>query len=114
MLHNGNAMYRAGRTIDLLKVKRFEDAEALVIAHLPGKGKYHNMLGALLVKTHDGKQFRIGSGFSDAERRHPPPIGSSITYQYTGFTRKGIPKFASFQRIRSCPESLVNCSSVAQ
>ncbi len=100
MLHHGNAMYRAGRTKDVLKVKRFDDAEALVIAHLPGKGKYQNMLGALLVKIEDGKQFRIGSGFSDAQRSNPPRIGSMITYRYTGTTKNGIPKFASFLRSR--------------
>jgi DNA ligase-1 len=112
MLHRGNALYRVGRTADVLKVKRFEDAEALVIDHLPGKGKYTNMLGALLVETKTGKRFRIGSGFSDAERDNPPPIGSSITFQYTGITKNGIPKFASFQRIRSCPASLDACSAI--
>ncbi len=101
MLHNGNAKYRAGRTNDVLKVKRFEDAEATVIAHLPGNGKYHNMLGALLVETDNGIQFRIGSGFSDAQRTKPPPIGSIVTYQYTGTTKNGLPKFASFLCIRS-------------
>jgi DNA ligase-1 len=100
MLHHGNAQYRAGRTNDVLKVKRFDDAEATVIAHLPGKGKYHNMLGALLVETENGIQFRIGTGFSDAQRSNPPPIGSIVTYQYTGTTKNGLPKFASFLRIR--------------
>ena len=32
MLHDGNALYRSGRTSDLLKVKRYQDAEATVIA----------------------------------------------------------------------------------
>ncbi|MEE9426202.1 MAG: DNA ligase [Methylococcales bacterium] len=114
MLHNGNAIYRAGRTRDVLKVKRFEDAEALVIAHLSGKGKYQKMLGALLLETEDGKRFRIGSGFSDAQRKNPPPIGSSVTYRFTGKTKNDIPKFASFLRIRSCPKSLPGCSSAAQ
>lgn len=114
MLHNGNAIYCAGRTRDVLKVKRFEDAEATVIAHLPGKGKYQKMLGALLLKTEDGKRFRIGSGFSDAERKNPPPIGSSVTYRFTGKTKNDIPKFASFIRIRSCPKSIPGCASAAQ
>lgn len=109
MLHRGNAFYRTGRTSDLLKVKRLQDAEATVIAHLPGKGKYQNILGALLVETQNRKQFRIGSGFSDAERKKPPPVGSVITYQYTGITKNGIPKFASFLRIRHCNRQLEGC-----
>ena len=55
MLHDGNARYRAGRTNDLLKLKRHDDAEAVVVAHLPGRGKYAGLLGSLLVETHHGK-----------------------------------------------------------
>ncbi len=100
MLHRAASYYKAKRNNDLLKVKPYEDAEAVVIKHLPGKGKYHNMLGALLVKMPSGKSFRIGTGFTDNERRNPPPIGSLVTYQFRGFSKNGIPKFARFLRIR--------------
>ncbi len=100
MLHRGDSIYKAGRTSDILKVKTFQDAEAVVIAHLPGKGKYEDMLGAILVEMPDGKRFKIGTGFKDKDRKNPPAIGSQITYKYFGLTRKGIPKFASFLRIR--------------
>jgi len=72
-----------------------------VIAHLPGKGKYQGLLGALQVETEDGIRFKIGTGFSDNERQNPPPIGSIITYRYTGKTRNNIPRFAAFMRIRA-------------
>ena len=100
MLHRGDSLYEAGRSDDLLKLKRHEDAEAKVVAHLPGKGKFTGMLGALLVETPDGRRFRLGTGFSNEERRNPPPLGSIITYKYYGKTRKGIPRFASFMRVR--------------
>ncbi|MEE9448014.1 MAG: DNA ligase [Arenicellales bacterium] len=100
MLHHQDALYHTGRSSDLLKVKRHEDAEAIVIAHLPGKGKYTGLLGALVVQTTDGKRFKIGSGFSDKQRKSPPPIGVQITYKYFGKTKNGIPRFASFMRIR--------------
>ena len=100
MLHRGDSTYKAGRTSDILKVKTYQDAEAIVIAHLPGKGKYEGMLGAVLVEIPDGKRFKIGTGFKDKDRKNPPAIGSQITYKYFGLTRKGIPKFASFLRIR--------------
>ena len=100
MLHRANAVYHVGRSKGLLKVKTYLDAEAKVIAHLPGKGKYKNKLGALLVEMHEGLRFRIGTGFSDADRESPPPIGSLVTYKYYGKTRKGIPRFASFLRVR--------------
>ncbi len=100
MLHRGGSLYRSGRSDDLLKLKPYQDAEARVVGHLPGKGKYQGMLGALLVETEQGKRFRIGTGFSDAERRDPPPIGSILTYQYHGLTPQGLPRFSSFLRIR--------------
>lgn len=100
MLHLGTSLYQGKRNGDLLKVKPYQDAEAIVIQHIPGKGKYKRMLGALLVKTNDNLTFKIGTGFSDMERRKPPQIGSTITYQYHGKTKNGVPRFASFLRIR--------------
>ncbi len=100
MLHRADAYYHAGRNKDLLKVKPYTDAEAKVIAYIAGKGKYTGMMGALLVEMSTGIQFKIGTGFSDVERANPAKIGSLITYKYHGKTDKGIPKFASFLRIR--------------
>ena len=100
MLRDGRSFHRAGRSDDLLKLKTYQDAEAVVVAHLPGKGKYAGMLGSLLVEMPDGRRFRLGTGFSDALRRDPPPVGATVTYKYTGTTVNGIPRFASFLRVR--------------
>jgi DNA ligase 1 len=100
MLHKDDSLYRAERSDDLLKLKPYQDAEARVVAHLPGQGKYLGMLGALLVRNDNGLQFRIGTGFTDEQRRHPPPIGSRITYSYHNLTARGIPRFARFLRVR--------------
>jgi len=101
ILHHKEALYQTKRNNELMKLKKFEDAEAIVIEHLPGKGKYKGMLGAILVETETGIRFKIGSGFSDKERQTPPPIGSTITYKFTGRTNNDIPRFASFMRIRT-------------
>lgn len=100
MLHRDDSLYRAERSDDLLKLKPYQDAEARVIGHLPGKGKYAGMLGALLVQNANGIQFRIGTGFTDEQRRHPPGIGSWVTYSYHNVTARGIPRFARFLRVR--------------
>lgn len=100
MLHHRNALYRAGRSGDLLKLKIWDDAEARVIDHLPGQGKYQGQLGALLVERPDGVRFRLGSGFTDAQRRAPPPIGAQVTYRYNGYTANGLPRFAHYLRQR--------------
>ena len=100
MLHRGSSLYMVGRTDDLLKVKSHDDAEAVVVRHLPGKGRLAGMLGSLLVELPDGRRFRLGTGFSDEERRKPPPLGATVTYKYFGKTGSGLPRFASFLRIR--------------
>ena len=99
MLHRADSLYHSGRSDDLLKLKPWQDAEATVVEILPGKGKFSGMMGSLLVTDESGRIFRIGTGFSNKERRNPPTVGTVITYKFTGTTNKGLPKFASFLRI---------------
>ncbi len=100
MLHRADALYSTGRNDDLLKLKPWLDAEAKVLAHLPGNGKFQGMLGALRLEMPDGKRFNLGTGFSDATRRNPPEIGALVTYRYRELNPNGIPRFASFLRVR--------------
>jgi DNA ligase-1 len=100
MLHRGASLYRAERNDDLLKVKPHDDAEARVIAYLPGKGKHRGRVGALVVETPEGRHFRLGTGMSDLQRKTPPPLGSWVTYRFRGVNDSGIPRFATFLRTR--------------
>ncbi|MCA3252342.1 MAG: DNA ligase [Pseudomonadota bacterium] len=100
MLHRADAPWRAGRSDALLKLKRLFDAEAVVVAHVPGRGRHAGRLGALQVRTPEGVEFLLGTGFSDAERAAPPPPGSVVTYVFRGRTAGGVPRFASFLRVR--------------
>lgn len=103
MLHRRDAPYRVGRTTDLLKVKPYLESDALVIAHLPGRGRHQGRMGSLLVEEADGVRFRLGTGFSDADREVPPPIGSRVNFKYHGRTINGLPRFASFLRRAETP-----------
>jgi len=81
----------------VLKLKSFDDMEAVVVGHLGGEGKNAGRLGALLVELPKNKtRFKIGTGFSDAERENPPPVGSVITFKYYGLYKSGIPRFPSY------------------
>ncbi|MFM6991891.1 MAG: DNA ligase [Rhodoferax sp.] len=99
MLHLATSPYVTGRSDTLLKLKPLADAEAKVVAHISGKGKYEGLLGALQVQTEDGQSFRLGTGFSDEQRKAPPPVGSLVTYSYRDLTPSGKPRFASFLRL---------------
>jgi DNA ligase 1 len=105
MLHRGASLYKGVRSDDLLKVKTHEDTEARVVAHVPGKGKYAGKLGALLVEMpavngDPARRFKLGTGLSDADREHPPAVGSMVTYRFRDINPSGIPRFASFMRVR--------------
>ena len=100
MLHRGDSRYRAGRSADLLKLKKFDDAEGIVIAHNPGRGRLEGLMGSVTVRTEQGVVVKVGSGFSDEERRNPPPVGATITFKHQGFTASGKPRFPVFWRLR--------------
>jgi DNA ligase 1 len=100
MLRQPGSAYVVGRSATLLKVKSFFDAEARVIEHQPGAGRHKGRLGALLVELPNGQRFSVGTGFSDAQREAPPPLGSVITFRYQELSDGGVPRFPSFVGIR--------------
>ncbi len=101
MLHRADAPYHTGRSPALLKLKLQQDAEAQVVGYTTGRGKHAGRLGALRVRADSGIEFQIGTGFSDAQREAPPPPGSWVTFTHRGITADGVPRFASFLRVRS-------------
>lgn len=109
VLRKVTAPYERTRSPNALKLKTYSDAECKVVAHNAGKGKYAGKLGSLTCEqiaengTKRTLRFKIGSGFSDAERQSPPPLGSIITYKFYGTTKNGFPRFAVFHRIYQNP-----------
>ena len=100
MLHRADARHESGRSHALLKLKPLHDAEAQVLAHVEGQGRLAGRMGALRVRTPEGIEFLLGTGFDEARRRSPPPLGAWLTYTHRGFTNRGVPRFASFLRMR--------------
>jgi DNA ligase 1 len=101
MLRRPESRYEGGRSSTLLKVKSFRDAEARVLKHQEGAGRHKGRLGALLVEMSDGTTFSVGTGFSDAEREAPPPVGSLITFRYQELSEAGVPRFPSYVSLRA-------------
>jgi len=96
MLRQPGSPYVVGRSTTLLKVKTFQDAEARVVGHAPGTGKHKGRLGALVVELASGTRFNVGTGFSDAERAAPPPIGAIVAFRYQELSDDGVPRFPSY------------------
>ncbi len=104
VLHRGGSLYQSGRNSDVLKAKLALDAEAKVVGHESGQGKHAQRIGALWVETQQGLRFKLGTGLTDTQRENPPALGQWVTYSYRGLTDKGVPRFASFVRIRPAVE----------
>jgi DNA ligase-1 len=100
MLRQPGSRYEVGRSTTLLKVKSFHDAEARVLGHQPGAGRHKGRLGALFVEMANGTRFAVGTGFSDAERDNPPPVGSLINFRYQELSEGGVPRFPSYVGVR--------------
>ena len=50
------------------------------------------------MREKSGKEFKIGSGFNDAQRKKPPKLGSTVTFKFQGRSKAGIPRFPIFMR----------------
>lgn len=100
VLQSRSASYQRGRHDGLLKLTPYDDAEATVIGYTEGRGRLVGRIGALVVEDERGRLFKLGSGLSDAERDAPPPVGSRVTYRFSGRTARGLPRFARYLRVR--------------
>ena len=94
-------IYYKGRSKEDFKLKPFEDAECEVVGYTKGKGKFEGKVGSLLCKMPNEKIIKIGSGLKDKDRQNPPPLGSTITYKFSGYTKNSLPRFPIFLRIRN-------------
>lgn len=132
MLRDPQSLYKFGRSTvkegSLLKLKRFADSEAEIIAfeelmhnqnevtinetgHTERSTKQDGLLpagtlGALVVRDiHSGVEFKIGTGFTAAERQKFWNLraflrGALVKYQYFPTGSKEKPRFPSFQGFR--------------
>ena len=104
MLRQPGSFYEGCRSSTLLKVKSFEDGEAIILEYEDGKkgGNREGMVGAFIVEAINGrlkgKKFKVGTGQSHKILKDPPPIGSKITFRYivSALSDDGLPKPASF------------------
>lgn len=107
MLKRASSPYLAGvRSAEWLKVKFVEETDATILGAEAGENRLADSLGALLVKTEQGQQFKVGGGFTDEERRRLWQLHQSG--QLTGLTisltyqadKKICGRFPIFLRVR--------------
>jgi DNA ligase-1 len=69
MLNVCSAEYHWSRSWDIMKVKKFNSLDLEVIDIEEGSGRLTGTLGAIHVRYKDGNIVKVGSGFSDEERK---------------------------------------------
>lgn len=107
--------YVPDKTKNVLKVKRFQDAEGTVFDYEPGKGRHKGSVGALWVRDDKGHEFKVGTGLTDKQRRDARklfPPGTVVTYRFFELSPSGKPRFPSFLRVRA-EEPTARASNVA-
>ena len=100
VVRDGSLEYYTGRDNNALKVKSYIDTECEVVGYNQAQGKYEDLLGSLSCRMKNMQVIKIGSGFSENERKNPPQIGAIVTFKYYGLTSKGNPRFPIFLRIQ--------------
>ena len=115
MLKDPESSYEGKRSSSLLKYKPNFDEEAIIIDYKPGQGKYSGMLGGFICKpliNHDSYSsidededhiFAI-SGMDDEVRKsykQTHPVGTIISFEHSGKTDKGKPRFGRYTRVRT-------------
>lgn len=89
------------------KWKNKRDMDGVLVATRSGEGRCRSMPGATLVveytnpKTRQRALINIG-GKDDATRRNPPPLGSTIVFQYRLLSETGVPQKPILKEIRPC------------
>ena len=114
MIKDPNSFYEDKRSNYMLKVKPTFDEEAIIVDYKLGKGKYTGILGGFICKpllnmdtyhlidNDENHEFSI-SGMDDKIRnnyKHSHPIGTIITFEHSGKTDGGKPRFARYIRKR--------------
>lgn len=115
MIRQPHGPYKHGRSTAkeqyLLKVKRFDDHEMEVTGYEPLVRKDgsvdHTRAGKLIGYTSKFGEVKVGSGFTDEQRRHIVShkhtwVGESVTFKYqpSGMAEDGKPRFPVFKGIR--------------
>lgn len=107
ILREPEALYVRRRATTLMKLKPRMTGYYLAVEMLEEStihGMMKGMLGSLVLRDIDGRQFKVGTGFTEQQRlffwESPESIiGKIVKIQYQSLTESGIPKMSSFKEV---------------
>ena len=102
--------YFFGRSFDMLKYKKFKDAEYRIVDFEEGKGNLKGIAAAVICETDNGEQFKAGvTGTQDYARNlyenRNDYVGKLATIKYQELTpikdgKGGVPRFGKMMSVR--------------
>lgn len=105
-----NVPYFFGRSFDMLKYKKFKDAEYRIVTFEEGKGNLAGIAAAVICETESGEQFKAGVTGTQAHARElfnnkESYAGKLATIKYQELTpvkngKGGVPRFGKMMSIR--------------
>lgn len=105
-----NVPYFFGRSFDMLKYKKFKDAEYRIVTFEEGKGNLAGIAAAVICETESGEQFKAGVTGTQAHARElfnnkESYTGKLATIKYQELTpvkngKGGVPRFGKMMSIR--------------
>lgn len=105
-----NVPYFFGRSFDMLKYKKFKDAEYRIVDFEEGKGNLKGIAAAVICETDNGEQFKAGiTGTQDYARNlyenRNEYVGKLATIKYQELTplkdgKGGVPRFGKMISVR--------------
>ena len=103
--------YFFGRSFDMLKYKKFKDAEYRIVDFEEGKGNLKGIAAAVICETDNGEQFKAGvTGTQDCARNlyenRNEYVGKLATIKYQELTpikdgKGGVPRFGKMMSVRN-------------
>ena len=103
--------YFFGRSFDMLKYKKFKDAEYKIVDFEEGKGNLKGIAAAVICETDNGEQFKAGvTGTQEYARNlyenRNEYVGKLVTIKYQELTpmkdgKGGVPRFGKMIEVRN-------------
>jgi len=95
---NAHGLYENARSINLIKLKEFEDAEFVIVGLEEGRGKLQGHCGAFVCALPNGGTFKakmVGplADLKTAWEDQGAWVGATLTVKFQGLTAAGVPRF---------------------
>lgn len=110
IVRNPKSLYKWGRSTlrsgELLKIKPFQSEDLKIVGMFAGEGQFEDCLGGIVCALPNGKEVRVGSGFSVDSRKEMWDnkndfIGKTAEIKYMEYTPEGSLRHPIFIRIRT-------------